>query len=265
MAGIRDHVRSNVVGYAAVFLALTGSAAALQGRNSVNSGDIKPRNVKRSDLAGNSVDSTKVVDGSLLGGDFAPGQLPQGATGPQGPAGSPDTPEDILGKLQQADGAGSGLDADRIDGLDSSAFVPAGAVVSGRRLVDDPGAGDGLSRAGTPFLTDSVSVDISCAEDIFATANERASVSIFKRPSSGPLSVSAWRTTGATGSGLNVTGVNTGVTALDVESAINNVGSLYFVAASPNGDVVSGSVSAEVNSPQAPGSDCVFAANLTSP
>ena len=71
--------------------------------------------------------------------------------------------------------------------------------------------------------------------------------------------------TGATGSGLNVTGVNTGVTALDVESAINNVGSLYFVAASPNGDVVSGSVSAEVNSPQAPGSDCVLAANLTSP
>jgi hypothetical protein len=46
----------------------------------------------------------------------------KGDTGPQGPAGSPDTPTDVLAKLMQVDGAGSGLDADLLGGLPTSAF-----------------------------------------------------------------------------------------------------------------------------------------------
>jgi hypothetical protein len=45
-----------------------------------------------------------------------------GAIGPQGlpgQAGSADTPQQVLGKLAQIDGSGSGLDADTIDGVDS--------------------------------------------------------------------------------------------------------------------------------------------------
>ena len=266
MGVLSQHIRSNAVGYVAVFLALTGSAAALQGRNSVNSGDIKPRNVKRSDLAPNSVDSTKVRNGALLGEDFAPGQLPQGpqgATGPQGPAGSPDTSQEVLDKLKQADGAGSGLDADSLDGLDSSAFLPAGTMVTGRRLIDDPTPGDGSSKVGTPYLTDTVSVDVSCAQDIFGGTDERATISIFKRPGSDPISISAWRTTGTTGSGVNLPEVSTGFGVLDVQSTTNTVGSVYFVAASPNGKVTTGSVSAEVDDTQAPaGTDCTFAGNV---
>ena len=50
----------------------------------------------------------------------------QGAQGLQGPAGSPDTGAEVLAKLLGVDGATSGLDADVIDGLDSTAFALAG-------------------------------------------------------------------------------------------------------------------------------------------
>jgi hypothetical protein len=48
-----------------------------------------------------------------------------GADGQPGPAGSPDTGPDILGKLAPVDGAGSGLDADALDGRPSADFLPA--------------------------------------------------------------------------------------------------------------------------------------------
>jgi hypothetical protein len=46
-----------------------------------------------------------------------------GPTGPQGPAGSPDTPQQVIAKAVQADGPGSGLDADTIDGVDSPDLI----------------------------------------------------------------------------------------------------------------------------------------------
>lgn len=53
-------------------------------------------------------------------------QGPVGPVGPQGPAGgngSPDTPVQVRDKLVQADGAGSGIDADLLDGLSSAQFL----------------------------------------------------------------------------------------------------------------------------------------------
>ncbi len=47
---------------------------------------------------------------------------PTGPTGPAGTSGSPDTPAQVLAKLLQVDGSGSGLDADLLDGQDSSSF-----------------------------------------------------------------------------------------------------------------------------------------------
>src|SRR4051812_13626408 len=82
---IAKHIRSNTVGYVAVFLALTGTAAALPGTNSVDSGDIINGQVKTPDLgleavktarlAPNSVNGAKVVDGSLTGTDIADASL----------------------------------------------------------------------------------------------------------------------------------------------------------------------------------------------
>jgi len=134
MAGrIRTHLRANVVGYVAIFIALSGSAyagVALE-RNQVKSRHIGPGQVKSSDLKDNAVTSPKVADGSLLEADFAAGSLPAGPQGPrgpqgeQGPAGSPDTPEQVRDKLAQVDGAGSGIDADSVDGQGASSFASA--------------------------------------------------------------------------------------------------------------------------------------------
>ena len=95
MAGnFRSHVRSNVIGYLALFVALSGTAWAATelDKNEVKSKHIKNRGVKTKDLANNAVTSPKVADGSLLGEDFAAGQLPQGPqgdVGPRGPQGEP--------------------------------------------------------------------------------------------------------------------------------------------------------------------------------
>jgi hypothetical protein len=103
---IQAHIRSNVIGYIALFLVLTGGTAyALDGSNTVFSDDIVDGEVKsvdlqdlgvaNADLAGNSVgsnkinnggvanadlgadsvSSAKVTDGSLTGGDVADNTL----------------------------------------------------------------------------------------------------------------------------------------------------------------------------------------------
>jgi hypothetical protein len=70
-----SHIRNNIVGYVAVFLALTGGAYALQGKNTVDSGDIKKGQVKKSDLAKNAVRSPTVKDEALTGDDISEGSL----------------------------------------------------------------------------------------------------------------------------------------------------------------------------------------------
>ncbi len=66
---------------------------------------------------------------------------PVGATGPEGPAGadgSPDTAAQVLAKLVTVDGAGSGLNADLLDGTQASAFARlSGASFTG--AVSAPG------------------------------------------------------------------------------------------------------------------------------
>jgi hypothetical protein len=85
------HVRTNAIGYIALFVALGGTAtAATLAVNSVGTAQIK----------NSAVTSAKVKNGSLTATDFKAGQLPRGATGakgdtgatgPAGPAGAPAT------------------------------------------------------------------------------------------------------------------------------------------------------------------------------
>lgn len=81
-ARIREHVRSNVIGYVALWVALGGVAwaSATIGSsdikdNAVHSNHIKNGQVKSADLASNSVDGTKVADGSLSGADVNNSQI----------------------------------------------------------------------------------------------------------------------------------------------------------------------------------------------
>ena len=82
-----SHVRNQWMGALALFLVLTGGTALALTRNTVGSPQIKKAAVKNSDIADNAVTSPKVANGSLLGADFAPGQIPAGAQGEQGPPG----------------------------------------------------------------------------------------------------------------------------------------------------------------------------------
>ena len=87
---LRTHVSHNVVGYVALFAALslgTAWAATELSKNEVKSKHIGKGQVKTPDLADNSVTSPKVADGSLLSDDFASGQLPPGPQGERGPQG----------------------------------------------------------------------------------------------------------------------------------------------------------------------------------
>jgi hypothetical protein len=85
------------VAFVALLAALSGTANALQGKNTVDSGDIKNGVVKSEDIKNGgvaskdikngAVTSDDVKNGSLLSKDFKSGQLPAGAQGPQGPQG----------------------------------------------------------------------------------------------------------------------------------------------------------------------------------
>jgi hypothetical protein len=71
MQQVFSHVRRNVVGYLALFVALSGTSYAA-------TTSLLPRN---------SVGTVQVINHSLLKQDFKAGQLPRGAIGPEGPEG----------------------------------------------------------------------------------------------------------------------------------------------------------------------------------
>jgi hypothetical protein len=83
--GISQHLRGNVVGYVALFFALSASAYALPGTNTVDTGDIVNGQVKTadigagqvgtSDLANNSVNSFKVADNAVGTSEVADNSL----------------------------------------------------------------------------------------------------------------------------------------------------------------------------------------------
>jgi hypothetical protein len=86
------HLRSNVVAYAALFVALGGTAYALTlPPKSVGTRELKSNAVTKKKIKRGAVTTRKVRNATLLGEDFAPGVLlkgdtgPTGATGPTGP------------------------------------------------------------------------------------------------------------------------------------------------------------------------------------
>ena len=68
---IRNHLRSNVVGYIALFFVLTGGTAyALDGSNTVFSDDIVNGEVKAADQGTDSVTSSRILDGQVHQADL---------------------------------------------------------------------------------------------------------------------------------------------------------------------------------------------------
>ena len=74
-ARVAHHLRSHVVGYIALFVALGGTALALPGKNTVDSGDIKKKGVKTSDLAPNAVKGSRLAPGAVTSASVSDGAL----------------------------------------------------------------------------------------------------------------------------------------------------------------------------------------------
>jgi hypothetical protein len=137
------------VAFIALLAALSGTAVALPGKNTVDSGDIRKGAVKRGDIGGNAVNGGKVANNSIGGADVRN----DGLTGD-------DVNESSLGAVPNATNANSANtansansantantatnagNADQLDGQDSTEFAS----------VDDPGialAGANVSSGGT--------------------------------------------------------------------------------------------------------------------
>jgi hypothetical protein len=128
-----------VVAFLALCVALSGTAvgesAVTSAQRLITGKQIKNRSVTGVDIKSNSLTSGAIKNQSLLRADFRLGELPLGPMGPKGDPGpkgdkgdpgangSPDTPQQVLAKLGQVDGSGSGLDADTVDGTHAAGFL----------------------------------------------------------------------------------------------------------------------------------------------
>ncbi len=82
---IRTHLQSHIVGYLALFVALSGTALALPGQKQVKSNDLADGAVKGKAIAANavsapklqasSVDATKIVDGTITAAELGAGAV----------------------------------------------------------------------------------------------------------------------------------------------------------------------------------------------
>jgi uncharacterized protein YjbI with pentapeptide repeats len=127
---------ANVMATIAVFIALGGTSFAaaivISGRNvtdaSLTGIDVKNESLTGADVKG--LGSADVRDGSLGTVDLSSTAVAslrgaKGDPGTNGTNGSPDTAAQVLAKLVTVDGAGSGVDADALDGLSSADLKPA--------------------------------------------------------------------------------------------------------------------------------------------
>jgi hypothetical protein len=141
MAGkFSSHVRSNVVGYVAVFIALSGTtyAAVQLPKNSVKAKQIKANAVGTSEAKDNALTGQDVNEATL-------GQVPSAQSASSAQSANTATSANTAGDADLLDGRDSGAflganskaaDADLLDGQNSSAFLGAGAKAADANLLD---------------------------------------------------------------------------------------------------------------------------------
>lgn len=159
MSFTRRHLTpSNVIAVGCLLFVAAGPASGAVAR--ITGADIRDGSVTGADIRNQSLTGSDIRNGSIAAADLARGVArtgprgeagPAGAVGPTGPAGrigdpgpagaagasgvagpagaagaagSPDTAAQVLAKVQTLDGAGSGLDADLVDGRQPGYGVP---------------------------------------------------------------------------------------------------------------------------------------------
>jgi uncharacterized protein YndB with AHSA1/START domain len=183
---LRDHIRANIVGYVAVFLALGGTAAALPGSNTVFSDDItddqvRSADVRNDDLSGGGLAAIDLRPGSVRGGEVADESLTIDDLGPDSVSsseiedGGVDTAEVEEGGL-----LGTDIQNDSLAGLDidesSLGQVPSAALGGIGRSSAGHGTCDPESGA---FVTcGSVSLNLPAATRTLIIGRIRAGTSV---------------------------------------------------------------------------------------
>ena len=131
---IRDHLRSHAIAYLALFFALTGTAVALPGTNTVDTGDIINGQVRSPDISNtNGVRTADVLDDNLAGGGLAAVDLRPSSVG---------SSEIVNESITTNDLQSNSVENDEIeDGQVTSADIGTGAVGAaeiGDQIVNRP-------------------------------------------------------------------------------------------------------------------------------
>jgi hypothetical protein len=152
---IRQHLQGNVVGYVALFVALSGTALALPGHKTVKSDDLANGAVKSKAIADGSVKTTKIGNAAVTSGKLADASVtPQkvaasavGATAlADGAVTSAKLADDSVIRQKIAQGEVNG-------GKLANGAVNSAKVADGTLLAEDFAAGqlsDGFAVSGTP-------------------------------------------------------------------------------------------------------------------
>jgi hypothetical protein len=156
---VRRHLQSHVVAYLALFVALSGSALALPGRNSVTSNDIKRGAVKGRAIAEDAVKKAKIRDAAVTAPKLGPAAVTASALADNAVT-APKLAEDSVTRQKVVQGAING-------GKLANGAVNSAKVDNGSLLGEDFATGqlsdgfalsspDGLflvQRAGRIFVT----------------------------------------------------------------------------------------------------------------
>jgi hypothetical protein len=105
-------------------------------------------------IATNAVSSGKAKDGSLLGVDFKPGQIPGGPQGPQGPQGTPGPqgPQGVPGPQGENGVPGTpGQDATNLFAFVQDGDGTAAATLQYGKGANSLGDPAGANNAGSPY------------------------------------------------------------------------------------------------------------------
>jgi len=147
------------VAFIALLAALSGTAVALPGRNTVDSGDIKRGAVKRSDIGRNAVNGLKVGNGTLRGADVRNDSL----TGD-------DVNESTFGQVPSANtantanSANTAGNAQQLGGVPAANYKTADAVLQSG--VTQTGAFGATANVNNGFSMATISFDPKLPADI---------------------------------------------------------------------------------------------------
>jgi hypothetical protein len=152
------------VAFIALLAALSGTATALQGKNTVDSGDIKNGQVKTKDIAKNAVTGAKVKNGSLTGADIKNNSL----TGD-------DINESTLGQVPSANTANTANSANSVaaNGVNTAALQDN--AVTSAKIADDAVTGpkiatDAVGASELKGIYSAVSAGTPAAAGVFVNA-----------------------------------------------------------------------------------------------